>query len=85
MELRDTAPNLQSAFLFPVGEAWLAAQRLDPSIPLYAFDGLHPSGEGSYLAALVMYATLYAKSPIGLPALKTAARVAASPKPRLTP
>lgn len=54
--------------LFPVGEAWLAAQRIDPSIPLYAFDGLHPSAEGSYLAALVIYATLYARTPIGLPA-----------------
>src|SRR5205823_1153249 len=54
--------------LFPVGEAWLAAQALDRSIPLYAFDGLHPSVEGSYLAALVMYATLYDRSLEGLPA-----------------
>ena len=53
--------------LFPVGEAWLAAMRRDSKLPLYAFDGLHPSAEGSYLAALVMYATLYDKSPIGLP------------------
>jgi hypothetical protein len=56
-----------NGLLFPVGEAWLAAMRRDPSVPLYAFDGLHPSGEGSYLAALVMYATLYDKSPVGLP------------------
>ena len=62
------AADAVHGFLFPVGEAWLAAQRIDPSIPLYAFDGLHPSAEGSYLAALVMYATLYGKSPIGLPA-----------------
>lgn len=54
--------------LFPVGEAWLAAQQIDRSIPLYAFDGLHPSAEGSYLAALVMYSILYGKSPVGLPA-----------------
>jgi len=57
-----------NGILFPVGEAWLAAQRLDPTTPLYAFDGLHPSAEGSYLAALVMYAVLYGKSPEGLPA-----------------
>jgi hypothetical protein len=57
-----------AGMLFPVGEAWLGAQQLDASVPLYAFDGLHPSAEGSYLAALVMYATLYGKSPIGLPA-----------------
>ena len=56
-----------SGLLFPVGEAWLATMRRDPTLPLYAFDGLHPSGEGSYLAALVMYATLYDKSPVGLP------------------
>lgn len=64
---RVAADTVQGV-LFPVGEAWLAAQRIDASIPLYAFDGLHPSVEGSYLAALVMYATVYARSPIGLPA-----------------
>lgn len=57
-----------NGLLFPVGEAWLAASRRDPAVPLYAFDGLHPSVEGSYLAALVMYATLYDASPVGLPA-----------------
>jgi hypothetical protein len=62
------AASAVDGILFPVGEAWLAAQRLDPSTPLYAFDGLHPSPEGSYLAALVMYAVLYGKSPEGLPA-----------------
>jgi len=61
------AADAVHGILFPVGEAWLAAQRIDPSIPLYAFDGLHPSPEGSYLAALVMYATLYSRSPLGLP------------------
>jgi hypothetical protein len=68
--------------LLPVGEAWLATQRIDPSVPLYAFDGLHPSAEGSYLAALVMYAVLYAKSPTGLPAtlrLRSGATYAVSP------
>jgi hypothetical protein len=64
---RIAAESVQG-ILFPVGEAWLAAQRIDRSIPLYAFDGLHPGAEGSYLAALVMYATLYGKSPAGLPA-----------------
>jgi hypothetical protein len=53
--------------LFAVGSAWQATWKRDPSAPLYAFDGLHPSAEGSYLAALVIYATLYQQSPIGLP------------------
>jgi len=39
----------------------------DSTVQLYAPDGLHPSVHASYLAALVMYATLYARSPIGLP------------------
>lgn len=54
--------------LFPVGAAWLAAWKRDPSVALYSPDGLHPSIAGSYLAAAVMYAKLYAKSPVGLPA-----------------
>ncbi len=54
--------------LFPVGSAWLAVWKRDPSVALYSADGLHPSIAGSYLAAAVMYAKLYRKSPAGLPA-----------------
>lgn len=54
--------------LFPVGSAWLAVWKRDPSVALYSSDGLHPSIAGSYLAAAVMYAKLYGKSPVGLPA-----------------
>ena len=61
------AADAVHGILFPVGEAWLTAQAIDRTIPLYAFDGLHPSIEGSYLAALVMYATLYGRSPEGMP------------------
>jgi len=53
--------------LFPVAAGWRAAWRVDPTLPLYATDGLHASPTGSYLAALVMYAVLYESSPIGLP------------------
>lgn len=55
------------AMVFPVGEAWLAAWRLDPKFELYSSDGLHPTITGSYLAALVIYAQLYGRSPAGLP------------------
>jgi hypothetical protein len=34
---------------------------------LYAFDGLHPSEAGSYVAALVMFETLYDRSPANVP------------------
>ncbi|HET9454234.1 MAG TPA: hypothetical protein VFO66_08130, partial [Gemmatimonadaceae bacterium] len=62
------AADSVDGLLFPVGDAWLEAWKLDPNAPLYADDGLHPSAAGSYLAALVMYAALYGKSPVGLPA-----------------
>ncbi len=54
--------------LLPVGEAWRAAWRRNPSLPLYADDGFHPSIAGSYLAALVMVGRLYDRSCVGLPA-----------------
>ena len=64
---RLTADSLDALF-FPVGDAWLATWQLDPTAALYMNDGLHPRLAGSYLAALVMYAVLYDKSPVGLPA-----------------
>jgi hypothetical protein len=54
--------------LFPVGAAWLAVWKRDPAVQLYSPDGLHPTIAGSYLAAAVIYAKLYDKSPVGLPA-----------------
>ena len=63
---RLAAQDVNGLFI-PVAEAWLKAWELDPSLNLYA-DGLHPSPEGAYLAALVVYATILRKSPQGLPA-----------------
>ncbi len=54
--------------LLPAGEAWRIAWGLDPKLELYSSDGLHPSPAGSYAAALVLYAGLTGRSPIGLPA-----------------
>ena len=59
--------------LLPAGSAWLAAWARDPSLPLYGGDQFHPSAAGSYLAALVMYARLLGKDPVGLPARLTLA------------
>lgn len=67
-ETYRTAAEMIDALLFPGGEAWQEAWKLDPSLPLYSFDDLHPSKTGSYLVALVMYEQIYKKSPIGLPA-----------------
>lgn len=51
--------------LFPVAEAWREFATRD-NTSLY-LDGLHANGAGSYLAALVMYARIFDKTPFGLP------------------
>jgi len=60
-----------NGMLFPVGEAWRAAWRRNPNLELYAADGLHPSGYGSYIGALVITSMLLDKSPVGMPARLT--------------
>ena len=59
--------------LMPVSAAWLEAWKVDPTLPLYSTDGLHPSPLGTYLAALVIFQRLYDRSPIGV---QTPAKVA---------
>jgi hypothetical protein len=54
--------------LFPVGEAWRAAWRRDPAVPLYGSDGFHPTPTATYLAALVIYQQISGRSPVALPA-----------------
>ncbi len=56
-----------NGLLLPAGEAWREAWRRDPTLGLYSSDGFHPTPEGSYLAALVIYQQLYGKMPVGLP------------------
>jgi hypothetical protein len=50
----------------PVGYAWLLAHRQDPRLDLWQPDGIHPSMQGSYLAACVFYAAVFHESPEGL-------------------
>ena len=52
------------AGLLPGGAAWGAALRRVPTLPLYAWDGIHPGRVGTYLAALVVYAGLRGISPV---------------------
>ena len=61
------AAEAVGGIVFPVGDAWLNAWRVNPSIGLYSADGFHPSAAGSYLAGLVIYEKLYNRSPVGLP------------------
>jgi len=59
---RIAATDIGGLF-FPAGDAWLAAWRRDPGLPLYADDDFHPSAAGSYLAALVIYRVVWGELP----------------------
>jgi hypothetical protein len=63
------AAQAVDGILFPVGEAWRAAWRRDPTLDLYGSDGFHPSDLASALGALVMFQQLFDESPVGLPSL----------------
>ena len=71
----DLAKDL-GAQVAPVGIAWKKALAADPHLVLHQPDKSHPNPTGSYLAACVFYATLFDKSPVGLPGeLKKGTRV----------
>ena len=54
------------ALVIPVGLAFEEAYRQRPDIVLHkTYDGSHPDLIGTYLAASVVYASLYGKSPVG--------------------
>ena len=54
------------AIVTPVGIAWQTASKQKPSLALHQKDLSHPTPAGSYLAACVLYSTLYGKSAEGL-------------------
>jgi hypothetical protein len=79
---RLAASDVSGIFL-PVASAWLTAWDRDASLGLYAGDGLHASVAGSYLTALVIFAALTEKSPVGSPSeltLASGARLSLSPQ-----
>lgn len=55
----------------PVGEVFMKARRLRPDLNLY-FDDKHPSADGSYLIALIMYRALTGNSVKNIPDRLTA-------------
>ena len=59
----------------PAGQAWVTAWKSDSTLALYSFDGLHPSGLGTFLVALVMYEQITGKDARALPPKAIAAGI----------
>ncbi|HLQ76054.1 MAG TPA: hypothetical protein VK210_01800 [Terriglobia bacterium] len=62
---RDAAKELD-ADVAPVGLAWQKVMMERPAMDMYASYREHPSIYGTYLATLVVYATVYQQNPTGL-------------------
>ncbi len=50
----------------PAGAAWRLVRLEAPELDLWQPDGSHPTIAGTYLAACVVYATVFGRSPVGL-------------------
>jgi len=55
----------EQVMIAPVGPAFALSLKKHPELILHAVDKHHASARGSYLAALVLYATLFQDSPVG--------------------
>jgi hypothetical protein len=53
--------------VIPVGLAFEQAYQKRPELRLHHRDGTHPSPAGTYLAACVLYGSLFGRSPVGNP------------------
>ena len=51
----------------PVGTAWYICQKENSKIRLHDKDQSHPSEDGAYLTALVMYGAIFGEKPINMP------------------
>ena len=54
-----------NSLLVPGGVAFMRCMEQYPDIGLWAEDGMHPSLEGSYLAACLAYAVIFQETPVG--------------------
>lgn len=67
-EMTLAVGNEVGAFVIPVGLAFQEAYRQRPGIKLQMdYDDYHPTFAGQYLAASVVYASFYGRSPVGNP------------------
>lgn len=62
-EVYETLAHEVDAEVAPVGSAFRKARAAAPEVQIYGRDGIHPSMEGSYLAACVFYGVLTGRSP----------------------
>jgi hypothetical protein len=67
ISFQNAATAVNGTFM-PAGEAWRAAWKVDPSLPLYGPDGFHPAPAGTYLTALTIYERVTGKDARSLPA-----------------
>ena len=61
----SAAARAVDAVLCPAGDAWQAAWRTDPDLPLYGADAFHPSPLGSTLAAMAIVEALTGRTVSG--------------------
>lgn len=60
-----TAPK-EPEIVTPIGKAWNASLSQLPGVNLFYADNVHPSLEGSYLAAATIFTTIFKRDPSGL-------------------
>jgi hypothetical protein len=60
------AGKKNNALVIPVGLAFENSYKKDPYLKLHKEDGTHPNLLGTYLAACVVYASIYKDNPIGI-------------------
>jgi hypothetical protein len=58
--------NALDVGVVPAGVAWGRLREEHPDLDVWQSDGSHPSETGTYLAACVLYVSLYRESPLGL-------------------
>ncbi len=65
-ELYVSVGNQIGALVIPVGPAFDEAYKRRPTMNLHEeYDGTHPNKAGTYLAACVVFASVYGQSPVG--------------------
>lgn len=82
-DLHVSIAQTRAACVAPIPQAWDLALQRHPMLVLHDADGNHAAAPGSFLAALVLYATLTGNSPAALPDLPTLPAVDGATQARL--